>query len=239
MKAIIMAGGRGERLKPITDTIPKPMVEVAEKPILLHVVNLFKKYGINDFVFTLCHLSNKITSYFGNGSKFGINIDYLVENSEMPMGTAGGIALSKKYINSTFIVTSGDILRKINIKKMIEYHKQKNSFATLNTYKRFGSNPKSMILFDNNRQIKKFVERPNSDNIKKDFVWSNGSFYIFEPEIFDFIPKNLESDFGKNIFPELLKHGKKIYAFPTEDYFIDIGNPEKLKTARNTYKSTT
>lgn len=237
MKVIIMAGGRGERLRPITDTIPKPMVEVAGKPILLHIVNLFKKYGFNDFTFTLCHLPDVITSYFGDGSKFGIHINYLIENPGQPMGTAGGILTAKKYIDDTFIVTSGDILRKINIDEIVKFHKEKSSFATLNTYKRFGPDPKSMIVFDKQGLIKKFIERPV--NIKEDYIWSNGSFYVMEPEIFDFIPKDQESDFGKDIFPKLLKEGKKIYAFPTENYFVDIGNLEKLEIARKTFISPT
>ncbi|MEK7597163.1 MAG: nucleotidyltransferase family protein [Patescibacteria group bacterium] len=235
MKAIIMAGGRGERLKPITDTIPKPMVEVAGKPILLHIINLFKRYEIKDFIFSLYYLPHIITSYFGDGSKFGIHIDYLIEDPGQPMGTAGGILAAKKYIDDTFIVTSGDILRKINIDEIVKFHKEKNSFATLNTYKRFGPDPKSMIVFDKQGLIKKFIERPNPENIKEDSVWVNGSFYIMEPEIFNFIPKNYESDFGKDVFPKLLATNKKIYAFSTEDYFVDIGNLEKLEMARKTF----
>lgn len=235
MKVIIMAGGRGERLKPITDTIPKPMININGKPVLEHVVDLFKKFGFNDFTFTLFHLPHVITSYFGDGSKFGIQIKYLIENPKHPMGTAGGILLGKKFLNETFIITSGDILRKIDIEAMIKFHRQKNSFASLNTYKRFGPDPKSIILFDNQGLIKKFIERPNLNEIKKDFVWVNGSFYVLEPKILDFIPKNQPSDFGKDIFPKLLRNNKKIYAFPTEDYFVDIGNSEKLEMARKTF----
>ena len=230
-----MAGGRGKRLRPITDTIPKPMIEIAGKPILLHIVNLFKRYGINDFAFTLCHLPDVITSYFGDGSKFGIHIDYLFENSKKPLGTAGGILAAKKYINDTFIVTSGDILREINIDEIVKFHKEKKSFVTLNTYKRFGTDPKSMIVFDKKGLIKKFIERPNPENIKENSVWVNGSFYIMEPEIFNFIPKDQESDFGKDIFPKLLVNNKKVYVFPTEDYFVDIGNLTKLEEARKTF----
>ena len=236
MKAIIMAGGRGERLKPITDTVPKPMIEIRGKPILEHTINHFKKFGIKDFIFSLCYLSHVIFSYFGDGSKFGVNINYIYEEAEKPLGTAGGIAKAKKYINGPFIVASGDILREINIDEIIKFHKRKDSFITLNTYKRFGPDPKSMIIFDKHGLIKKFIERPNPGDVKEDYVWSNGSFYVFEPEIFDYIPKNQHSDFGKDIFPKLLVDNKKIYAFPTEDYFVDIGNLAKLEIARTTFK---
>lgn len=237
MKAIIIAGGRGERLRPLTNDTPKPMIDVAGKPILLHIINLFKKFGITDFLFTLCYLPHVITSYFGDGSKFGVNIQYLYEEAEKPLGTAGGISLAKKYINGSFIVASGDILREININEMLKFHRRKNSFATLNTYKRFGPNPKSMILFDKQSLIQKFIERPNHGDIKEDFVWANGSFYIFEPEIFDYIPTNKPSDFGKDVFPKILKSGKNMYAFPSSGYFMDIGNLEKLKIARKTFTS--
>lgn len=239
MKAIIMAGGRGERLRPITDTIPKPMIDINGKPILEHITDLFKKFGIKNFIFSLYYLPHIITSYFGDGSKFGININYLIENPGQPMGTAGGIALAKKYINDTFIVTSGDILRKINIDEIVKFHKEKNSFATLNTYKRFGPDPKSMLVFNEENQITDFIERPklaaNHQSLSTNPIWVNGSFYVMEPEIFDFIPKDQESDFGKDIFPKLLVNNKKIYAFPTEDYFVDIGNLEKLEMARKTF----
>jgi len=242
MKAIIMAGGRGERLRPITDTIPKPMIDINGKTVLEHILNLFKQFGISDFIFSVCYLPQAITSYFGDGSKFGIHIDYLIEDQNKPMGTAGGIALAKKYIDDTFIVTSGDILRKINIDEVINFHRQKRSFATLNTYKRFGPDPKSMIVFDGENKVTNFIERPifqklptTNYKLQTNYVWSNGSFYIFEPKIFDYIHKDKETDFGKDIFPKLLNQGEKIFAFPTEDYFVDIGNLEKLEIARKTF----
>lgn len=237
MKAIIMAGGRGERLRPLTDTLPKPMIDVNGKPVLEHIVNFLKKYGISDFIFTLCHLPEKITSYFGDGSRYGIHIEYIYENPQNPLGTAGGIALAKKYIDGTFIVASGDILRILDVKHMMRFHEEKKSAATLNVYKRFGANPKSMIAFDKTNRIIEFVERPKPENREKDFVWANGSFYIFEQELFDYIPVNKPSDFGKDVFPQLLKAGKKMYVFPTSEYFVDIGNLEKLETARKTFIS--
>ncbi len=243
MKAIIAAGGKGERLHPLTDTLPKPMIEVAGKPIIEHIINLFKKNGIADFVITLCYLPEKITDYFGNGRKFGVNIEYIYEKVDFPLGTASNISSAKSLIGSTFIVTYGDILRDLNIADMIKFHKAQNSFTTLNIYKRFGENPKSMITFDQDKKIINFIERPvfpvhkqTSDN----FVWANGSFYIFEPGVFDFIPENAFTDFGRDVFPKLLREQKNLYAFSTEGLFIDIGNMEKLEFARKKFarKST-
>src|SRR3989344_1376598 len=112
MKAIIIAGGRGERLRPLTDNIPKPLVEVNGKPILLHTLELLKSHGITEFIIALCYLPERVVSYFGDGSKFGVHITYTYEDQLKPLGNAGAITLSQKYIKETFIVTYADIVRK-------------------------------------------------------------------------------------------------------------------------------
>ncbi len=237
MKAIIIAGGKGERLRPLTDTLPKPMIEVAGKPIIEHIINLLKKNGITDFIFSLCYLPIKFKNYFGNGKRFGINIQYIYENEASPLGTAGNLSLARDLIDSTFIVTYADILRDLNIADMIKFHKNKKAFATLNIYKRFGENPKSSVLFDKNNKITNFLERPKPNELNNNFVWANGSFYIFEPAIFNFIPHNKFTDFGKDVFPKLLKDGKNLYAYPSDSFFVDIGNHEKLAQASEMLKS--
>lgn len=236
MKAVIVAGGKGERLRPLTEKVPKPMIKVKGKPILEHIINHFKKYGIDDFVFALCYLPKVVTDYFGNGSKFGVKINYTFEDINSPRGTAGAIKESEKDIKDTFIITYADILRDLNINDIVEYHKNNRGIATINVYKRFGADPKSRIIFNQNNLIKKFEERPNPKRIIKDYVWSNGSFYVFEPDIFGFIPEDRPSDFGREIFPHLLSLSKKMYCHPTAGYFIDIANIEKLNEAKRTYR---
>lgn len=234
-KAIIVAGGRGERLKPMTDSIPKPMIVVGGKPVLEHIINLLKNFGVTDFIITLCYLPNVITDYFGDGSSFGIHITYLLEDEKKPLGTAGSIKNAAKYIDNTFIVTSADTLRILDIRKMFALHKKNNAFATMNVYKRYGVNPKSSVLFDDAHQVLKFTERPSQKKSIQDFVWANGFFFIFEPEIFKHVPKNIPSDFGKDILPKLIQEKKKIFVFPTDEYFVDIGNAVKLEKAQTTY----
>lgn len=235
MKAVIVAGGKGERLKPLTDSIPKPMVEVAGEPILQHIINLLKKAGINSFILALCKMPQVIEDYFGNGSKFGVNIRYTYEEESNPLGTAGAIYKAKQFINETFIVTYADILRELDVKSMLKQHQEKNAFATLNVYRRSSQGAKSYLEFGEDKKITKFVERPNAAKLAKE-IWTNGSFYILDPGIFRLIPKNKKIDFGQDIFPMLLKEGKPIYAFPSKDYFIDIGDLEKLDRARQTFK---
>ena len=235
MKAIIIAGGRGERLRPLTDTLPKPMLQVAGKPILQHTLELLKKAGLKEFIFILGYLPEKITGYFKEGANFGVKINYLIEDQEKPLGTAGSLCLAKKYIDSTFIVTYADIIRELDVKKMINIHKKNQALATINTYKRFGPDPKSMIIFDKKNRLKEFIERPTSRQPTTNYVWANGSFYLFEPAIFNYLPRQQRCDFGQDIFPKLLKRKEKIMAFPTEDLFIDIGNKEKLISARRLF----
>jgi len=235
MKAIVVAGGKGTRLYPLTRNTPKPMIKVAGKPILEHTLVLLKANGITEFIFALCYLPNVVKDYFGDGSKFGVKINYIYEDEQTPLGTAGSISQASDMIDDTFIVTYADILRKLDVHDMIVNHQRNKALATINVYQRFGADPKSMVVFNKQHKINSFIERPNSDEIKNDFVWSNGSFYIFEPEIFNLIPKNSLVDFGKDVFPQILIAKKRFYCYPTEDFFIDIGNQEKLIKARNEF----
>lgn len=227
--AVIVAGGLGTRLRPLTNSIPKPMIKIADKPILEHVINLFKKNGINKFVIALCYLPETVVNYFGDGSSFGVSISYTFENTNNPLGTAGAILPTKNSVSDNFIVTYADTIRKLDILEMIKFHKKSKSLATINTYKHKGKNHKSTLHFDKNNKLTKFEENKNSENLKSDFVWSNGSFYIFSKEIFKYIPKNKKVDFSTDIFPKLLSLNKKISVFPSNDYFIDIGTKETLK----------
>lgn len=235
IKAVILAGGRGERLKPITKKIQKVMVKVKGRPVLEHNLVYLQKYGIKNFIFSLCYLPNSVISYFSNGSRFGVKINYIIEKTDCPMGTAGALCAARKQLKSTFIVTYGDILRDLDIEEMINFHRKTGSIATLSVYRNFSPDPKSMIDFDSNFKVTRFTERPK-DKKKIGEIWSNASFYILEPEIFDFIACRVKSDFGKDVFPKILSSKKKISAFVTKGYFVDIGEIGKLSYARKTFK---
>lgn len=228
MKAIIVAGGRGERLELFTNRIPKPMIEVSGKPILLHVIELLKKYGVSEYIFALCYLPNVVKNYFGDGKKFGIKISYTFEKPNLPLGTAGAIINAKSLIDDTFIVTYADILRDLDVTNMVNFHRKTGASVTINVYKRESRDAKSKVVLDNKNRIIKFIERPKSDDLKEEYIWVNGSFYILEPEIFEYIPKDRKSDFGKDIFPRLLSSKKLLCAYPTTGNFVDIGDIKKL-----------
>lgn len=235
MKAIIVAGGKGERLRPLTDTVPKPMIEVGGKPILEHTINLLKKHGVREFIVSVCYLPKIIVDYFEDGKRFGVEIEYIFEDENNPLGTAGNIAAARKFVDTDVIVTYADILRDIDVGAMIKSYKEKSAFGMLNVYKRFGTNPKSKVIFDDKKQIMEFIERPGQEDMLDDFVWCNGSFYIFNPEIFDYLSKNVHADFGKDIFPMLIDQKRPLFVYQSDGYFIDIGNKEKLIEARRVY----
>jgi len=243
MKAIIVAGGKGERLRPLTDHVPKPMLCVGGKPLLERTIDLLKKAGITDIIIALCYLPDVITKYFKDGSDFGVKITYTFEDPQMPLGTAGAILPAQPYIlklsagqsSEPFIVTYADTLRELDIAEMIAAHENSKSIVTINAYKHRGTNFKSALVFNTNNELTGFREFKNSTELPKDlpndFSWSNGSFYICSPEIFDYIQKNNKTDFSTDIFPKLISLGKKISVFPTSGYFIDIGTKQTLEQA--------
>ena len=148
------------------------------------------------------------------------------------MGTAGAIFSARKHISDTFIVEYADTLRELDVEEMIKFHKASGSFATINAYQHRGINHKSTLHFTEDNILTKFEERQTSQNLEKGFAWSNAAFYIFNPEIFEYINENTKSDFSHDIFPKLLSLNKKISVFPTTSYLMDIGTIESLEKAR-------
>jgi NDP-sugar pyrophosphorylase family protein len=233
MKAIIVAGGRGERLRPITDNIPKPMVPVLGKPILEHTILLLKHYGIREFIIALCYLPQVVKEYFGDGSSLGVSISYIYEDPNTPLGTAGALYAAKDLIDDTCIVTYADIIRELDVAQMLEQHNRSGYSITINGYINHASSYKSSIILNKEASsVKIFYEIPERKNREKDeIVISNGSLYIIEKNIFSYIKEGTRSDFAHDIFPLLLQQNTPIGVYVSDGYFIDIGNKEKLLQA--------
>ncbi len=227
---ILIAGGKGERLSPLTKKIPKPMIKIGRKPILEYILLMFKSQGFRHLVFCLCYKKDKIKAYFKEGKKWGVQIKYLFEDEKKPLGTAGALGLAKSYIQGTFIVCYGDILREINLAAMLNLHFKKKALATINLYQNLSEQPKSEVKLNKSSKVVQFKENPGK--VRSKIIWSNGSLYIFEPSIFQDIQSNQFQDFSKDIFPELIKKKKKLYGYISKDYFIDISNTSKLKQAK-------
>jgi mannose-1-phosphate guanylyltransferase/phosphomannomutase len=213
MKAIVLCGGKGTRLRPYTYSMPKPMLPLGKRPILEFVINNLSEHGFKDIYLTVGYLKETIMKYFDDGSRFGVRIKYFTEDKEM--NTAGSILPCKKEIDDSFIVVMGDHLSSVNLQRLMEFHKKKNATATL-ALKRTGVPLEYGIahITDDGR-IDKFEEKPIVENLV------NSGMYCFEPEIFNYIKDGY--DFAQDVFPKLLKEKKKVYGYVFDEYWIDIG----------------
>jgi len=229
MKAFVMAAGAGTRLRPLTYEIPKPMVPVVNKPVLEHVLENLKVYGINEVVLNLHNFPELITRHFGDGSALGIKLEYSLEKKLL--GTAGGVKRKENLFDSTFVVMSGDGLTDINIAKALKYHKAKKALATMVLKPVDSKFEYGVTLTDKSGKIKKFIEKPRWSDVFANTV--NTGIYIFEPEIFNYIPKNRPYDFGFQLWPDLLARKKRIYGYVMKEYWTDVGN---IKEYRNGVK---
>lgn len=220
MKAVIMAGGEGTRLRPLTCHIPKPMVPIANTPVMEHIINLLKKHNINEIAATLYYMPNNIVDYFQDGSKFGVNLQYFIE--ETPLGTGGSVLNADKFLDGTFIVISGDAYTNIDLTKAVEYHKSKNSKATLILKKQSIPIEYGIVITDGEGRIVRFLEKPSWGEVFSDTV--NTGIYILEPEVFNYYKKGENFDFSKDLFPRLLKDNVPMYGYITNEYWCDIGD---------------
>lgn len=220
MKAVLMAGGFGTRLRPITQNIPKPMVPLVNKPMMEHIVNLLKKYGINEIVVLLFYQAEIIQEYFRDGSDFGVKIEYILPQEDY--GTAGAVKLAENYIENTFIVISGDVLTDFDLERAINFHREKNSKATILLTRVENPLPFGIVIFDQDGKITKFYEKPSWGEVFSDTI--NTGIYILEKEILKYIPSNKEFDFSKDLFPLLMKRKINIYGALMDGYWKDVGN---------------
>ncbi len=213
MKAVVLCGGEGTRLRPYTYNVPKPMLKLGSKPILEYVLMNMKRAGIKDFILTVGYLHDQIIDYFQDGSKWGINIEYTIEKEKL--NTAGSVLQVKDKINETFVVGMGDHVTSIDLQKFYEYHKKKGGIATIALKMRGTPVEYGIVELNEDNSVQQFKEKPILTNLV------NAGIYMFEPEIFDYIKE--KEDFAKNVFPRLLKDGKKIYGYQFTEYWMDVG----------------
>lgn len=240
MKAIILCAGKGERLKPLTETVPKPMVLINGKPILEYLILLCRAHGINEITINTSYLPKKIKEYFGNGEKWSVKIKYSFEPELL--GTSGALNNFRDFLkDEQFFVIYGDAITEINLSEMLKFHKQKKGIATL----ALRSKPKeskrdTIILADENLKINKFIEKPPKEDLEKYSQESNlvsSGIYLFESEILNLIPQGF-SDFAYDIFPRLIEQGEKIYGFMMDEYYFrELGNIEKYQKAKEEIES--
>jgi mannose-1-phosphate guanylyltransferase/phosphomannomutase len=221
MRAVVMAGGQGTRLRPLTTRHPKPMVPIANRPLLEHTINLLKQGEIHQIVATLQYLPDVIENHFQDGSQFGVKINYLRE--EKPLGTAGGVKRAEEFLDGTFIVFSGDVLSDIDISRAIRFHQRKGAIATVVLTRVPNPIEYGVVIINEEGQIKQFLEKPGWGEVFSDTI--NSGIYVLEPDVLRYVKSETEFDFSKNLFPKLLEMGEPLFGYVGDGYWCDIGNP--------------
>ncbi|NJN76750.1 MAG: NDP-sugar synthase [Synechococcaceae cyanobacterium RL_1_2] len=229
MRAVLMAGGSGTRLRPLTCDLPKPMVPILNRPIAEHILNLLKRHNIREVIATLHYLPDVMKNYFHDGAKWDMNITYVVEQ-EKPLGTAGCVKNIEDFLDSTFLVISGDSITDFDLTAAIRFHKEHNSKATLVLTRVLNPIDFGVVITDQEHRINRFLEKPSNSEIFSDTV--NTGIYILEPEVLKYLPEGKESDFSKDLFPTLLAKGEPMYGYIAQGYWCDVGSLESYRQAQ-------
>ncbi|MDM9381000.1 mannose-1-phosphate guanyltransferase [Chlorogloeopsis sp. ULAP01] len=229
MRAVLMAGGSGTRLRPLTCDLPKPMVPILNRPIAEHIINLLKRHEITEIIATLHYLPDALRDYFQDGNDFGVQITYAVEEDQ-PLGTAGCVKNIAELLDETFLVISGDSITDFDLSAAIEFHKQKKSKATLILTRVPNPIEFGVVITDEEDRIRRFLEKPSTSEIFSDTV--NTGAYILEPEVLEYLPANQESDFSKDLFPLLLEKGEPMYGYIAKGYWCDVGHLDAYRDAQ-------
>ncbi|PLS79101.1 MAG: nucleotidyl transferase [Chloroflexi bacterium] len=231
MKAVVMAGGEGSRLRPLTINRPKPMVPLADRPVMAHIFELLKLHGITEIIVTVQYLASIIQDFFGDGSALGLNITYSVE--ETPLGTAGSVKNAEDLLQEPFLVISGDALTDINLSNIINYHNEKQSLVTVALKRVDNPLDYGVVIMQENGCIKQFLEKPSWGEVFSDTV--NTGIYIIDPKVFNYFQRGQNVDWSKDIFPLLLQEGENLFGYVTDGYWTDIGTIEAYIRATADY----
>jgi mannose-1-phosphate guanylyltransferase / phosphomannomutase len=231
MKAVVMAGGEGTRLRPLTSHRPKPLAPVLNKPIMEHIVLLLKAHGITEIVVTLHYLADEIEGYFGDGSEWGVKLIYSVEDT--PLGTAGSVKQAEEHLrDDAFVIVSGDALTDIDLTRAIDFHKKKQSMATIVLSHVPNPLEFGVVITDDDGRIRRFLEKPSWGEVFSDTV--NTGMYILEPSVFDYMEMGGNYDWSQHIFPQILQEEKPLFGYIMPDYWCDVGNLNQYREAQYT-----
>lgn len=224
MKAVILAGGLGTRLRPYTTVFPKPLMPIGESPILELIIRQLKARGFDEITLAVGHLAELIMAFFNDGSKYGINIDYSRE--EKKLGTAGGLGLLKDKLDDDFLVMNGDVLTSLDFSEFLAFHKRSGSKATIALNRRYVDIDFGVVELDSDRKLKGYIEKPRID-----YLVSMG-VYAFDQSVLEYIPSNEYLDIP-DLMKRLLAEGETVNGYIHEGYWLDIGRPDDYDKANN------
>ncbi|HOO55906.1 MAG TPA: sugar phosphate nucleotidyltransferase [bacterium] len=225
MKAVMMAGGEGTRLRPLTLNTPKPLVPVCNKPMMEHILERARDMGIQEYLVTLYYLGDDIKAHFGDGSEWGLKMHYSVE--ETPLGTAGAVKILEDRLDETFVILSGDSMTDFDIMEAVKFHKKVGSMATIVLTRVETPLEYGVVITDNDGKIIRFLEKPGWGEVFSDTV--NTGLYILEPEVFKYMAPGGNYDWSKDIFPMLLADGQPLYGCVLDGYWCDIGSLKQYR----------
>ena len=223
VKALILVGGQGTRLRPLTCNTPKSMVPVLNMPFLEHVVRNLKAHRITDIIFAQHHLAKPMSDYFGDGSKLGVNLTYVMEDS--PRGTAGAVKNAERYLDSTFFVLNGDIFHNRDFTDFLKEHRKNRAKATIVLSPVEDPSIYGVVETDKAGRVLRFIEKPKREEAPSN--WINAGTYVIEPDVLARIPPGIKYSFERELFPAMLDDGLPVYAYRAKNYWMDTGTPEK------------
>ena len=232
MKTVILSGGIGYRLRPLTNNLPKTMVPIAGKPLLQYHIELSKEHGIKDIIMCLGYLPEKIQEYFGDGSNLGVRIRYSTEKE--PLGTGGPLALAKDFIDEDFFLLNGDIMCNMNIRKLEEFHRKNNALVSIVVHESSHPEDSDLLDIDLKNKVKRLWIKPHKEFPLPTNI-SNAGAYFCSKEILDYIELE-KCSFEREIIPRLVEERKPIFGYKTNEYLIDIGTYERLQEVENKIK---
>ena len=236
MQALILAGGKGTRLRPLTLYTPKPIVPIANRPFLFYQLETLRQAGITDIILSLNYQPDKIEQVLGDGAEFGVKIRYLTEPN--PLGTAGGYRFAADFLTATTVVFNGDILTDLQLEKVIAQHQANNATATIVLTPVENPAAYGLVETETDGRIKRFLEKPSPEEIERLQINTiNAGTYILEPKVLDFIPAGENYSFEYGLFPDLLKREEPFFAYVSgnETYWLDIGTPQRYTQAHRDF----
>ncbi|WP_248958548.1 mannose-1-phosphate guanyltransferase [Sphaerisporangium perillae] len=229
MKAVVMAGGEGTRLRPMTANQPKPLLPVVNRPIMEHVLRLLKRHGFTETVVTVQFLAALVRNYFGDGDELGMSLHYATE--EIPLGTAGSVKnAADKLRDERFLVISGDALTDIDLTDMIRFHEENGALVTIGLKRVPNPLEFGIIIVDEQGRVQRFLEKPTWGQVFSDTV--NTGVYVMEPEVLDEVASGVPVDWSGDVFPKLLARGAPLYGYVASGYWEDIGTHESYLKAQ-------
>jgi mannose-1-phosphate guanylyltransferase / phosphomannomutase len=220
MKAVVMAGGEGSRLRPLTIGRPKPMVPIVSKPVMGHILDLLKRHGITEVVVTLHFMPEMIQSFYGDGQSLGMKLHYAIE--EMPLGTAGSVKNAQEYLDEPFLIISGDAVTDINLQQVVDFHESRRAEATLTLFRVPNPLEYGVIITDGEGRITQFLEKPSWGEVISDTV--NTGIYVIDPAVLDLVSEGVPTDWSKDVFPQLLAANRRLYGYVAGGNWTDVGD---------------